>query len=213
MINKLNNFIFVHIPKCAGTSIEKALFPSHITAHKTNYDFCCGWDESRKIWMQHATACQIKYYYCEDYESYFKFAIVRNPWDRALSDYFWQKKELGIEDSFKNFLLLDGKFDDQRLKQPIRDSSSRVDHILPQTDFLFDENGKKIVDFIGTVETIREDFVKICKEIGVTNCKLPHNNKTKHKHYSKYYDEELIEIVREKYKKDIELFGYRFDYK
>jgi len=200
MISHKHKFIFVHIPKCAGVSIEFSLNGSaHIE-----------WDEHNKIWVQHATVEQIKKFYCQNYEDYFSFTFIRNPWDRAVSDYFWIKKALNIEDSFKNYLLLDNNFNVPNLRYPHLNEAGRGDHILAQSDFILNSNGDRIVDFIGRFENLQEDFNIVCDKIGIAQKQLPHRNKSKHKHYTEYYDDETKEIVSEKYAKDIEYFGYEF---
>ena len=196
------NCIFIHIPKCGGMSIESFF--------RKSQSLYMEWDEVNKIWMQHATASQIKNLYCQKYEDYFSFTFVRNPWCRAVSDYFWMKRHLNLEDTFKNYLLLKGNFDTQRLRYPHSNKKGRGDHIVPQSDFILNSNGEQIVDFIGRFETLQQDFDIVCDKIGIARQQLPHKNKTKHKHYTEYYDDETRQIVAEKYAKDIEYFGYEF---
>ena len=200
MIIKEHNCIHIHIPKCAGSTIECVLGGGQYVS----------WDDSNKIWMPHATAQQIKKFYCKGYDEYFSFSFVRNPWDRSLSDYLWMQKDLRIRDTFKNFLLLQGSFDDERLKCPPKSHTTRHDHLLCQCDFLLNENGQLMVDFVGKFENLQEGFDTVCDEIGIAHQQLPHTNKGNHKHYTQYYDDETREIVAEKYAKDIAAFGYKF---
>lgn len=59
-------------------------------------------------------------------------------------------------------------------------------------------------------ELLQEDISKICSMLNIPNFNLPHENKSYHKHYSEYYNNETREIVAKKYSKDIEYFDYKF---
>jgi hypothetical protein len=204
------------VPKTAGTSIESALLNyfgitrSNISDFEKNnynlyYKFQTNDKSNPRIDAQHKF---IKHFTDVDISNFFTFSFVRNPWDRFLSEYFFIKKNNGCGcknfnfsekfPTFKKYVLKSGK------------SCSWYPHELNQLDFLSDDSGDINVDYIGKFENLQEDFNTICKKIGLPNQQLPHTNKSKHKHYTEYYDDETREIVAEKYAKDIEYFGYKF---
>ena len=80
-----------------------------------------------------------------------------------------------------------------------------------QLDYVTDENGRVIVDFIGRYESLQSDFRKIAQRLGVEEPSLTHENPSKHTHYSRYYTPELVEMVRGRYERDIAFFGYDFE--
>jgi hypothetical protein len=79
-----------------------------------------------------------------------------------------------------------------------------------QADMLTGADGTLLVDEIGRYETLRADFARICRHVGIEPL-LPHLNRSHHRDYRTYYTERTRALVAEHFRKDIELFGYTFD--
>ena len=121
---------------------------------------------------------------------------IRNPFDRMVSWYFDTiKRRLGQFD-YKSISLADA----------VKNRPEWVCKLPPLSDF---NKGVKNINYV-RFENLQSDFNKVCDKIGIPHQKLPHHNKTSHRHYTEYYDEETKQIVAEKYAKDIEYFGYEF---
>ena len=191
--------IFVHIPKAAGVSISKTLFDNVRVYHTTITMF-------QLIFSQ------------QEFDHYFKFTFVRNPWDRVFSAYHflkkggmneqdqkWANQELAPYESFEDFV-----------KGWINQSNIwRYLHFYPQCKFLCMPDTQKIgVDFLGFFENLHEDFQYIGNRLSLNSGPaLKHENPTSHKKldYRDFYTDEMRHIVSEVYAKDIELLGYNFD--
>ena len=175
------------IPKVANSSFQK-LFPIFVNGR--------GRKDLREI----------KDILEEKYEQYFKFAFVRNPWDRIVS--CWKNKSNPVhsqEYPHSCFVEATNKTFNEFIDLLQGDAFGEDRHISPQV-FFFPPD----LDFIGKFENLQEDFNIVCGKIGIPRHQLPHINKTEHKHYTEYYDDETRQIVAEKYAKDIEYFGYEF---
>lgn len=178
MISHEHNCVFVHIPKTGGTSVEVALQ---------------GRGEKESI--KHRTALQ----YCDIWDDYFKFTIVRNPWDLMVSWWKWRTRHKQL--SFPDFI---------KKQKDLIPGNVYFKPGLTCFDFISDGDGNILVDKICRFENLQGDFDDVCEAIGVPQQKLPHTNKTKRTHYSDYYDDEIRELVADKFKKDIEYFNYEF---
>lgn len=201
--------IFVHIPKAAGESIEYAL---DIANDSTDRNI-----ENRKIMyglidpssidlknhgflspvLQHLTIKDLKIILPTDiFNQYFKFAFVRNPWDRILSFYLFTKKTI-IQYSKHSFI---------QFLNELNPFLNQEQHV-----YIVDKNGETMVDFIGRFENLDKDFKIVCEKSNNLQLKLLIRNTTKHKHYSYYYTDETRQLVADLFKTDIEMFGYKFE--
>lgn len=209
-------FLYVHIAKTGGTSVRAALRRlrwhdpyyaaqlvcsrlSHLTGHRIAAKF-----------PRHAKIiCAQEMLPRELFESLFKFAFVRNPWDLQVSSYHHLKREkphLVGGRSFESFLRW--KLDPERPYQYDIDTS-----ITPLTDYLCGLHGELLVDYIGRYESLHEDFATVCRRIGIPARELPHRRKATDRasDYRSYYDNRSAELVARHFARDIELLGYRFD--
>jgi len=212
MISHKKKFIFVHINKTGGTSMSKLLI-EYADILPMPHQFLC----NELILPCNGVARQIgassqpvirpalldgcKY----PPHDYFKFAFVRNPWDKILSNYLYRGTTTTAWDrdwpttSFKEWVC------------GTKEYNYKCDLALfLQLDWISDGFNNVQADFIGRFENLEEDFTFVCDKIDIPRKKLPHYNKTVHRPYWEYYDDETKNFVATKFKKDIEYFGYEF---
>lgn len=204
MISHQHRCIFVHIPKTAGNSINRV--------------FGVEWQDHKDLARYAAELPP------EIFESYFKFAIVRNPWDRLFSDYNYQLKKSRAKNS-KLFVFNErgGKRNfaawvEAALTQPDLYEAERwggqvsphIHRWSPQLEWM-SLNGEAAVDFVARMENLREGFPAICRRVGLPVQRLPHRNRRLHLHYSHYYDRTTRDLVGSYYARDIAAFGYEFE--
>lgn len=211
-------FLFVHIAKTGGTSIRSALVKktwadpyriaqylcsrlSGLTGHRLGIKF-----------PRHAKVIAAKEMLPGDFfDSLFKFAFVRNPWDLQVSSYHHVRRErphlLKNVSSFDEFLRF--KFEEERPFHYILDASTQ-----PQWFSLIDLEGECLVDYIGRFENLEQDFIQVCKRIGFRKIPaLPHKRKAegRRKDYRRYYSDGSAELIARRFEIDIKKLGYSFD--
>ena len=213
MISHKHKIIFIHIPKCAGSSIKNFLFDyPKLDWREPNYDLLYGWCPERKIHLQHATSNQLLdlgLISKKTWKEYFKFAFIRNPYDRAYSDYLWIQKDRNIKGKFKDYITLSGDF-----KKILSDNSVkeyRGDHLIQQTEF-FDFNGFKKMDFIGRFENIHNDMNHLKEMLHINKRFDSHAKKSINKktHYSYFYTNQRKQLVDKYFKSDVNFLDYTF---
>lgn len=153
-----------------------------------------------------------------NYLDYFKFAIVRNPFDRLFSWYnmiiqkgvhnTWSDYILKNSRNFSEFLELTGVIQELNHDEIFHKQIYLKSISINQIDYL-SIKGKLAVDFVGRFENIDQDIKIIQKEIGVFD-ELKHLNCFNHRRYTEYFSDLDIEKAKSICEKDIEFFNYEF---
>jgi len=157
-----------------------------------------------KLTAEHAFDC---FYSPQKYRDYFKFAFVRNPWDRFVSGWVnkfvnknafnFNSHELNEMKQFEHFVTYWSE----------KDLDSCNAHFRRQCA-LIDLNE---VDFIGRMEHFNKDLTAIFRILDLPEIQIPFRNKSKREYsYNTYYDSDTKRMVSKMYRKDIQLFGYTY---
>lgn len=227
MISKKHKTVFVHVPKVAGQSIE----------HMFLQDLDLDWDRREVLLLRRKQSYEkgperlahllakdyvrLGYISQAEFNEYFKFSFVRNPYKRVFSFYNFLGYSRII--SFRTFV---GKVVPDKLEQ-------KDFFFLSQYDYLYNEEAILMVDFVGRLENINEDIETVKSNCGLKNVALPHANKSKGEwkralglllrepklrsnislgHKGKVYESVMTEEIRNKiydlYEKDFSAFGY-----
>lgn len=211
LISCERRFLFIHIDKAAGTSIQRALEPFAEPRGDSRL-------RRRLIWLgklsrmrglhrmlefpEHVTANTVENCLPRDlYSRLFKFAFVRNPWDRLVSRYAYLLRN---ENHPRHYFVKCMKGFEDYVEWEISRGK------MFQHTYVCDANGKMIVDFVGRFEQLHEDFAKICERLNI-QAALPQVNQSSHHDYRSYYTSALRKRVGEQLQRDVHLFGYQFD--
>ena len=205
IISPNHKYVFVAVPKTGTHAVRQALRP-HMGAGdmeqvglfvKRQFPIA----DLAKVGHGHISLEQLrKFMDPAKFAEYFKFAFVRNPFDRFISYCSFITRERG---AFKT--------DPQKVMRRVL-ANPPSEHVLfwPQNTFLVDGEGKLLTDYIGRVETMQQSFEFIASKIGVPAVQLEKVNATERSAYRDYYDQELIDGVAKLYADDLKLFEYDF---
>jgi hypothetical protein len=202
MISVQKRFLFVHVPKTGGNSIQNILrhySEDHVVALFPNQDGIERFEvrNARYDITKHSTLAHYKSVLDADtFRSLYKFTALRNPWDMMVSYYFSPFRGV-VEWNRNNFLAL-------------------AHNVAPLRHFVCEqpEAGRALdsdVDFLMRFERLDQDFEAVCRKLGIPYAPLPRRNSSDRGHYSKYYDEELKAFIGRKFSEEIEFGGYRFE--
>jgi hypothetical protein len=206
IVSSRHRFVFVAIPKTGTHSVRQALRdemgPDDWEQVKLFVDKAAPIPELARIGHGHITLAQLRPHLpAAEFDSFFKFAFVRNPFDRFVSFCSFMTR---ANDAFER--------DPQGVMRHILFTSPPLNHVLfvPQHLFVTDGDGTMLADEIGRVETMQESYDRICERIGIDSRPLGRANSSKREDYRRYYDQQLIDGVARLYARDLDLFGYSF---
>ena len=207
LISDSHQFVFVHIRKAAGTSLRQIL--QQVSLPKNNQlwfkllsrnGFAV--DYHKHSFRKHANLVEAERSMPADkFKQYFKFAVVRNPWDRLVSEYEYIKTQ-PTHSRFK-------KLSAMPFVEFIDYQSQRYD--AHQVNALKLKNGQLGCDFIGKLETLEQSLKVVGAKIDVDFSALPHINQVQRRDYRTYYDEASRGRVEKLWQADIEAFQYDFE--
>lgn len=206
MISDRRRCIFIHIPRTGGSSLENVIWPRP----RVESDLWMGFvspmrNKYQTGGLQHLFARHVlKEVGAERFNSYFKFAIVRNPFDRLVSQFHYMSKRpdllgyIGMKagDGFSRYLSL------------IADH----EHVqwTPQVDFLLDEDGKLAVDYIARFENYETDVRAILARLDIAVAELPHASRTLRGAYARYYSDADRATAERMFARDLSYFHYSY---
>lgn len=207
IVSHRHQFVFAAIPKTGTHAIRRALRP-HLGPQDEEQvglfvEKQLSFAPLAAIGHGHLSLQQIRPFLGEEaFARYFKFAFVRNPFERFVSYCAFMTREDGAflarpRETMRFFL-----FKERPLSHPL---------FMPQHVFVADATGALLADAVGRVERMQASFDEICARIGVPSAPLEKVNDSVHGDYRDYYDRDLIDGVAALYARDLELFGYQFE--
>jgi hypothetical protein len=208
IVSHHHRFIFAAIPKTGTHAVRQALREQMGEEDIEQVGLFVNrrfpWPDLAAIQHGHVALRDIRPYLGEAvFGGYFKFAFVRNPFDRFIS--------------YCAFMLRGGDMFQRRPRDAMRHflfEAPPEQHILfqPQAALLVDEDGRTpLADTVGRVENMQACFDAICARIGIATRPLERVNASRRGDYRPYYDTALIDAVAARYAQDLEMFGYGFD--
>lgn len=208
IVSHRHRFIFAAVPKTGTHAVRQALREQlgegDLEQVGLFVDRRFPWADLAAISHGHLALRQVRPHLGQEaFSAYFKFAFVRNPFDRFVS--------------YCAFMLRGGDVFQQRPRDVMRHFLFREPpegHILfqPQASLLLEDDARTLLtDAIGRVEDMQGSYDTICARLGIASRPLDRINTSKRGDYRRYYDRALIDGVAARYAQDLELFDYSFE--
>jgi hypothetical protein len=217
IVNTSHKFIFVHIPKTAGTSVKR--FFSAFTRYcdvevggAGDAQLLASYYGRRFGLKKHSFASEIlRSVGAEDYAQFYKFSIVRNPYARVESTFTFLKYKWK---NWPNAKIMDRFSNVNEFVTSDFFKKRGPDHLFePQIRWLVDANGEKCVDYIGHVETLEDALRSICDTLRLDTAALKVEKKNVSKNMAQTENSpslsgNAIDVVLSRYEKDFDFLGY-----
>lgn len=189
---KIYPSIFIHIPKCGGSSIKEMLQDLNETS-----------DIHSKLKQDIDNLKKQK----DKIERYFVFSFLRNPWDRMISYYFFYRDIIKTKEEIA---VKAKKLDFHEWIFYIYEDPNKFNFIHDNyIDYLSYEN-KILADLTLNFHNFEKECIYL-KEILKLKTPVLHINQTKHEDYKNYYSNKEIDVVQKIYKRDIDFFSFDFE--
>ena len=213
-------FIFIHNPKCAGTSLREIfndynpaglLFNSNqeLDIYRVeNAELLRSGDEQQRALSlkTHDTIMDAQEVLSDStFTQFFKFGFVRNPWDREVSHYHfirsWQEHRFHLQ------VMALNTFDDYVNWRS--DNPELYD--MSQHKYFLDKEGNLLMDYIGRYESLSDCIRLITQKLGISVIEVPHLNQSIHEDYRSHFTDDSADKIARLHETDIKLFNYCFE--
>ena len=202
IVSHRHRFIFLAVPRTATHAVRAALAP---VLGEEDWQQEALFSGARsplpplaRIGHGHVSAREAEAHLpASVWRGYFKFAFVRDPYDRFVSVCAMLNKRHGAwagrETAFMKQALAAPRFRARVLA-------------CPQSQLL---EAEASVDFVGRFEALQHAFDEVCQRVGIAAAPLPQVNQASHRPCHAYYDDALVEAVTRFYQDDFTAFGYK----
>ena len=211
IISHKHKFIFVHVVRSGGTSIESVLknygqqYRGHIKFYQIKDQFGGNYDHaSVKYKIPHLNLKE-----SHEFDDYFKFVFIRNLPDWLVSLHKYNCRGIATKHTRKFPAAIKAWTTEK--PHPSIGSYKLSTTKFDRHRFVLDNEKNLIPDYIGRFEHLQEDLDHVCERVGIPNQQLPHLNAASGKPWQEYYNSELKDFVNQYWAFDIEKLGVNWD--
>ncbi len=187
-----HQFIFIHIPKCAGKSIKAAVGVTEPMSH---------WS-----WRFYSNADK------KAFQRYFKFAVVRDPLERFISAFaYLSGGGTSSYDQWACETLIRGRTIEQFVEELESSATFRWRvlnfwHFRPQVYFVTDWQGEVVVDQLISMGHLQEGIQEICRRLSLKASPIPWINKSTSTQLK--LPDKVIPLIARIYQRDYRLLDF-----